>query len=144
MTAETLPELDGRHQLFETVRRAADWTVNELWIAYVTLGGMLHVTDLERYLSGSMPMPPGQQDVLAHALNERFADLSAEVRVPYVTPLPDHCEHALTMLEDRPASSPGHRSRGLQLVPRALHPPHDRTRDADHCGPGRELIFERF
>ena len=74
----------ARHELFETARRRAGWTVEQLWIHYLALGGTLVVLDLEAYLSGLVPMPPGQQDVLACALNERFADLDEGVRVPYL------------------------------------------------------------
>jgi hypothetical protein len=77
-------EPPSRHELFEAARQRADWTVEQLWIHYLALGGTLLVFDLEAYLSGLMPMPPGQQDVLACALNERLADLYQAARVPYL------------------------------------------------------------
>ena len=79
----------SRHELFEAARRRAGWTLEQLWIHYLALGGTLVVFDLEAYLTGLVPMPPAQQDVLACALNERLADLFEAARVPYLTVLPD-------------------------------------------------------
>ena len=93
-----MSELTSRHQLFEAARRSADWTIDDLWIAYLALGGTLPVLDLKRYLCGQTLMPPGQQDVLACALNERLTDRSDATRVPYLTVLPDRCEEALNVL----------------------------------------------
>jgi hypothetical protein len=94
-----LPELASRHQLFEAARRRADWTIEQLWIDYLALGGTLLVFDLDAYLAGLMPLPPGQQDVLACALNERLTDLSDTTRLPYLTLLPDHCTADVAGLE---------------------------------------------
>jgi hypothetical protein len=85
MTEETSPEISSRHQLFEAAQRQAGWTVEQLWIHYLALGGSLVVFDLEAYLAGLMPIPPEQQDVLACALNERLDDLRQATRVPYLT-----------------------------------------------------------
>ena len=98
MTGET-SDPASRHQLFETARRSAGWTVEQLWLQYLALGGSLVVFDLEAHLAGLMPMPPGQQDVLACALNERLADLHQTLRVPYLTAMPDGaCGDAATAL----------------------------------------------
>ena len=76
-----------RHQLFEAARRTAGWTVDQLWLHYLALGGTLTYFDLDAYLAGLTPLPAPQQDVLACALNERLADLHQPSRVPYVTAL---------------------------------------------------------
>ena len=91
VTDESVPELAVRYQLFEAARRSADWTIAELWIDYLALGGNLLVFDLEGYLCGLMPMPEKEQDMLACALNERLTDLSEEIRVPYLTVLLERC-----------------------------------------------------
>nr|WP_294693691.1 hypothetical protein [uncultured Friedmanniella sp.] len=88
MTGET-SDSSSRHQVFEVARRSADWTIEQLWINYLALGGTLVIFDLDAHLAGLIPMPAGQQDVLACALNERLADLKQTVRVPYLTALPD-------------------------------------------------------
>lgn len=74
-------------QRFEDARRTAHWSVEQLWLHYLALGGTVVIFDLEAYLAGLAPLPAGQQDVLACALNERLADLDEEVRVPYLRPV---------------------------------------------------------
>jgi hypothetical protein len=86
-----------RYQLFEAARRSAGWTVEQLWIHYLALGGSLVFFDLDAYLAGLTPLAPGQQDVLACTLNERLADLHHTTWVPYLTES-DTDEDALTQL----------------------------------------------
>jgi hypothetical protein len=98
MTGETSGP-SSRHLLFEAARRSAGWTVEQLWLQYLALGGTLVVFDVEAHLAGLMPMPPGQQDVLACALNEGLAELGQTLRVPYLTALPNSAgEDATTAL----------------------------------------------
>jgi hypothetical protein len=124
---ETLAELTPRHQMFEAARRSADWTVDELWVDYLALGGTLVVFDLDAYLAGLMPMPSGQQDVLACALNERLTDLSDKVRLPYLTVLPDRCEEALNVLEEGHRALSHQHEQGLVPPPAFEQPPGERT-----------------
>jgi hypothetical protein len=105
------PSADGssRHQLFETARRHADWRLEQLWMSYMSLGGSLVIFDLDAYLAGLMPMPPGQQDVLACALNERLADLHQTLQIPDVSangPDQDALTELLGQLADEP-DTPG-------------------------------------
>jgi hypothetical protein len=88
MTGKTA-DPSARHELFEMARRSAGWTIEQLWLHYLALGGSLAIFDLEAHLAGLVPMPFGQQDVLACALNERLADLGQTLRVPYLTALPE-------------------------------------------------------
>jgi hypothetical protein len=74
-----------RYQLFEAARRRVGWTIDQLWISYLALGGTLVLFDLDGYLAGLMPLPAGQQEVLACALNERSADLGHSDRIPHRT-----------------------------------------------------------
>lgn len=74
-------------QRFEEARRTARWSVEQLWLHYLALGGTAVIFDLEAYLAGLMPLPAGQQDVLACALNERLADLDEDARLPYLRPV---------------------------------------------------------
>jgi hypothetical protein len=89
MTDDSLGEDSVRHQLFETARRDAGWTVEQLWLQYLGMGGSVVVFDLDAYLAGLMPIPASDQDVLACALNERLADLHRPSRVPYLTVPPN-------------------------------------------------------
>lgn len=81
-------EPESRHRLFEAARRDAGWSVDELWIAYLAYGGILVIFDLDAYLHGLMPMPAGQQEVLACVLNERLDDLDHPTHIPYLNRLP--------------------------------------------------------
>ena len=92
MTEETPAADASRHQLFEDARHSACWTLEQLWLHYVALGGTLVVFDLDAYLAGLMPIPAPQQDVLACALNERLTDLHQPTQVPYLTAPPDRLD----------------------------------------------------
>ena len=95
--ADTTPTGNpSRHQLFETARQHADWTIEQLWLHYLALAGSLVIFDLEAYLAGLTQIPPDQQDVLACALNERLADLHHNLRVPYLTEMPHWLVEYLT------------------------------------------------
>ena len=102
------PTSRPRSQVFEEARRRAQWSVEQLWIHYLALGGTVVVFDLQAYLADLVPLPSGQQDVLACALNERLADLGEEARVPYLHPAPSGPAHAdaLAVLDELLAAQP--------------------------------------
>ena len=112
-----MTELVSRHRLFEAARHSAGWTLEQLWIDYLALGGTLRLFDVDAYLAGLMPIPPGQQDVLACTLNERLTDLSDATRVPYLTVLSDHCADALEVLEEGQPGRFHHHEQGLVPQP---------------------------
>lgn len=74
----------GRHELFEAARRRGGWTVTDLWVQYLAVGGRLDLFSVEAYLHGLAPLPTSQQDVLANALNERLDDLYQAAKLPYL------------------------------------------------------------
>ena len=74
-----------RHHLFDRALRRADWTMRELWLATIALGGKVGVLELEAFLYGLTFLPLDQQDILAVALNERLADLYESTKIPYLT-----------------------------------------------------------
>lgn len=102
------PPSRPRSQLFEEARRRAHWSVEQLWIHYLALGGTVVVFDLQAYLADLVPLPTGQQDVLSCALNERLADLGEDVRLPYLHPTATGSAHtdALAVLDELLASQP--------------------------------------
>lgn len=73
-----------RHELFETARKRGEWTITDLWVHYLALGGGLDLFTIEAFLHGLVPLAPMQQDVLANALNEHLDDLYRAARVPYL------------------------------------------------------------
>lgn len=67
----------------EQARRAVGLSVDDLWLRYFALGGMCTVLEVEAYIAGALVAEPHDHDVLAVALNERFAELGADHPVPY-------------------------------------------------------------
>ena len=107
MTEATSAEA-SRHQLFEDARHSAGWTLEQLWLHYLALGGTLVVFDLDAYLAGLTSLPAPQQDVLACALNERLDDLHNSARLPYLTALTNWPgEVGLAALLRQPPPEPG-------------------------------------
>ena len=78
----------SRHLLFETARARAGWTIQQLWVNYLALGGTSDAFDIEAYLHGLGPLSNDQQDALANAVNERLDDLYRTGHVPYLTSPP--------------------------------------------------------
>lgn len=73
---------DALHPL-EHARREVKLTMDELWMRYFALGGMSSALEVEAYLFGALVAPSHDHDVLAVALNERFAELGGDHPVPY-------------------------------------------------------------
>lgn len=68
--------LDDSGRELELGRHHADMSLTELFVAYFALGGTADFAGMAAHLRGSAEMLDGhQQDVAAHALNERLADL---------------------------------------------------------------------
>jgi hypothetical protein len=72
-------------------------TTRELWIRYLALGGNADEVSLDAELHGLIPLPPGEYNVLAHAVNEALDDLPASARGPrvaYLHPSSDQARRA--------------------------------------------------
>jgi len=98
-----------RHQLFEAARIRADWSVQQLWVGYLALGGSCDAFDIEAFLQGLGPLGDPHQDILANALNERLDDLYLAVKVPYLDVLDVPrctCQDPLTVLDHLQAAHP--------------------------------------
>jgi hypothetical protein len=80
------PDAEEREALRAAVQHA-DLTLEELWTRFFALGGNADLLDLEAHLAGLVELPPGQQDVLALAINERLDELAWQRRVPYSRPI---------------------------------------------------------
>ncbi|AYA23417.1 hypothetical protein C6369_001915 [Rhodococcus rhodochrous] len=81
-----LPDGEHRHRLLAALR-AVGLEVEELWLRYFALGGEVGKVEIEAYLSGLLPLPALQHDLIAHAINERLDEL-APPRAPYAAELP--------------------------------------------------------
>ena len=51
------------------------WTVSDLWIATVSVGGSFSRQDVEDLTTGGRAATPIEHDILVAALNDRFVDL---------------------------------------------------------------------
>ena len=69
--------------LADQARRKADLSVRQLWLRYLALGGHADLFELDGYLSGAFPMTAGEEDMVAHAVNEALYDTYRAARVPY-------------------------------------------------------------
>ena len=95
--------------MFEAARARADWSIQQLWVGYLALGGTYDAFDIEAYLHGLAPLGDAQQDVLAGAVNERLDDLYLAARVPYlatVEPPPCRWQDPLAVLDELLAALP--------------------------------------
>ena len=70
--------------LLESARRDLGLTHDELWFRYFELGGMGTALEVEAYLYGALTPTAHDRDLLAVALNERFAELGRDHPVRYV------------------------------------------------------------
>jgi hypothetical protein len=75
-------EQEQRHGIASALHRA-DLTLDELWMRYFALGGTAGLMEVEAYLHELMPLPAGQRDMLAHAVNERLRELTPAGPAPY-------------------------------------------------------------
>lgn len=57
--------------------------LEDLYVRYFALGGTAGLVELEAYLQDLMPLPVVQRDMLAHAVNERLAELAPAAVAPY-------------------------------------------------------------
>lgn len=93
----------NRHQLFESARTLAGWSVQQLWVAYLAVGGTRDAFEIEAYLAGLAPLSGAEQDVLASALNERLYERAHAAQVPYLNVSPagsDRATDPLAVLEE--------------------------------------------
>ena len=67
----------------EVARQQAALSMSELWFAYLGLGGMAMPAELHAYVLGVALPDRHEYNVLALALNERFADMELDHPIPY-------------------------------------------------------------
>lgn len=67
----------------ERARIDVGLTHSELWFRYFELGGMSTALELEAYLYDALAVTDHDRDIIAVALNERYAELDRDHPVPY-------------------------------------------------------------
>lgn len=73
---------DPRNGL-DSARRELGLSVADLWLRYFALGGMGTAFEVEAVLYGALVAKEHDRDVIAVALNERYAELGGDHPVPY-------------------------------------------------------------
>ena len=67
----------------ERARRQVGLSHGDLWSRYFGLGGMRTELEIEAVLCGALRASDKDRDLIAVALNERFAELGGDHPVPY-------------------------------------------------------------
>jgi hypothetical protein len=72
-----------RIDVLEQARRDAGLSIHDLWFRYFALGGMSAALEVEAILFDALVASDHNRDLLAVALNERFAELGLGYPLPY-------------------------------------------------------------
>src|SRR3954465_8739367 len=76
-------------QYLDAARRELGLSDDDLWLAYVALGGSLSAVQLRNYFDGDYALNAREYDYLAQALNDRYIDRGEDHAVPYADVLTD-------------------------------------------------------
>ena len=74
----------------EQARRDLELSIDDLWTRYFSLGGMSTLLEVEAVLFGALVGTGHDRELLAVALNERFAELGGDHPIPYADDAPEH------------------------------------------------------
>ncbi len=77
------PVLNTPDQILDRYRQRAGLSHGDLFLRYFELGGMSTALQLEAILYGALEPSAHDEEVIAHALNERFVELGGNHPVPY-------------------------------------------------------------
>jgi hypothetical protein len=72
----------GDIDALEQARREVGLSVADLWMRYFALGGVSTALEVEAILFGALIPITHDRDVLAVALNERFAEMGGDHPIP--------------------------------------------------------------
>ena len=79
---------DSPDRVLDRYRQRAGLSHGDLFLRYFELGGMSTALQLEAILYGALITSPHDEEVIAHALNERFVELGGNHPVPYPGTVP--------------------------------------------------------
>mgnify|MGYP000748826953 CR=1 FL=1 len=77
--------MPDRLDVLEQGRRETGMAIGELWFRYFALGGMSTALEVEAVLYGARIASAHDRDLLAVALNERYAELGGDHPMAYST-----------------------------------------------------------
>ena len=75
--------MNGPDGSLEASRIEVGLSPSELWLRYFELGGMRTALEVDAYLHDALRPTSHDHNLLAAALNERFAELGGDHPVPY-------------------------------------------------------------
>jgi hypothetical protein len=75
--------VDSSEHVLDRYRQRAGLSHADLFLRYFELGGMSTALQLEAILYGALHPSRHDEEVIAHALNERFVELGGNHPVPY-------------------------------------------------------------
>ena len=76
-------DLPEQLDLLEQARRELSLSVADLWFRYFAVGGMSSLFEMDAILNGALIADAHNRDLMAVALNERFAELGRDHPVAY-------------------------------------------------------------
>jgi hypothetical protein len=74
----------------ELARRDIGISIVDLWYFYFGLGGMGTPLEIDAFLNGALVATTDDRDLLAVALNERYAENGGDHPLPYSSDDPDY------------------------------------------------------
>lgn len=77
------PHAEEQRALTSAAIAEAGFSAGEVWLHYFSLGGEVDEYEIEAYLTGLMPLPALECDLLALAVNELIDDLPPRRRAPF-------------------------------------------------------------
>ena len=69
--------------VLERARQDVGLSLDELWLRYFALGGMSTALEVEAFLYGALVAIAHDRDIIAVALNERYAELGGDHPIAY-------------------------------------------------------------
>lgn len=72
--------------VLEEAMRDSALTTTDLWLRYLSIGGLSMPVEFDAYIRGSLEPDDHQYDLIAAALNDRFVELGGDHPVSYRGP----------------------------------------------------------
>lgn len=77
------PHAEEQRSLIDAAVVESGLSVGDVWLRYFSLSGDVDEYEVEAYLTGIMPLPPLECDLIALAVNELIDDLPPRKRAPF-------------------------------------------------------------
>jgi hypothetical protein len=74
--------------IMQDALRMAHWSVTDLWVAAVGIGGDFQHRDIEQIIAGTHSLSGKEHDILASAFNDHFVERNTDHPIQYWQDLP--------------------------------------------------------